>query len=337
MKTRSVYLKAPWQTELREVQLPDVLQPDEVLLKVEACGICGSDLFDAEKNAKDWRPFGHEVAGIIEKIGANDSGLQVGQKVVLESSSYCGVCSSCRNGRSDLCRKGKNIFRSDALGFSDYMIAPVESVVPYNDEALTPEVACLAEPAGIAWDLVKTGDIQLGDRVCLIGPGPIGLMAIPLALRSGASSLVCIGRSSNRNRLHVAEKLGAQVRVVDEPLPVVKELHGQFDVVLSTAPVEYLADALPLLAFGGKLVYIGFGVGDGIIHFDANDFHFRRLQLRASFASPGIYLPHVLNALADGLIPGKELISHIFPLEKMDEALQLYRYEKDRTLKIVMM
>jgi L-iditol 2-dehydrogenase len=161
-----------------------------VLIRVEACGICGSDLTAAEEKAKDWKPFGHEIAGIIEQVGDGCEGLHVGDKVVLESSSFCGKCDLCRNGRVDLCNKAPKFWSEPAMGFSDYMLAPAGCVVPY--EGLSPEVASLAEPAGVAWDMVKTADIEMGDRVYLIGPGPIGLMAIPLAMRRGAEKVVCI-------------------------------------------------------------------------------------------------------------------------------------------------
>ncbi|MBW7461583.1 alcohol dehydrogenase catalytic domain-containing protein, partial [Paenibacillus sepulcri] len=81
MEIRSAYLKAPWQTEIRRVSMPEEPPAKEVLIRVEACGICGSDLFAAESKAKEWQSFGHEVAGVIEKLGPGCDGLQVGQKV----------------------------------------------------------------------------------------------------------------------------------------------------------------------------------------------------------------------------------------------------------------
>lgn len=334
MEVRSAYLKAPWQTEIRRVSMPEEPPAKEVLIRVEACGICGSDLFAAESKAKEWQSFGHEVAGVIEKLGPGCDGLQVGQKVVLESSSFCGQCEVCRNGRVDLCRSAPHFWGRPALGFSEYMTVPVCCVVPY--EGLSPEVACLAEPAGVSLDMVKTAGIELGSLVCIIGPGPIGLMAIPLALRSGAVQVVCIGRSGNSKRLEMAKELGAEVLVVDGPLSGRTDLHKKFDRVLTTAPLHFLGDALPLLAFGGIISYIGFGAsGDEKIELDVNDFHVRKLQLRASYASPGIYLPMVLEFMKAGVIPGDKIISHVLELDQMEEAMRLCSKEKETTLKIV--
>lgn len=332
MITRSAYLKAPWQIEIRQVELPDELPYGKVLIKVEACGICGSDLTAAEEGAKDWKAFGHEVAGVIEKTGEGCEGLQVGAKVVLESSSFCGKCDLCRNGRVDLCNKAPNFWKEPAMGFSDYMIAPACCIVPY--EGLTPEVACLAEPAGVAWDMVKTADIQMGDRVCLIGPGPIGLIAIPLALRCGAEKVVCIGRPGNEKRLELAAQLGAEPLLLNKGFLEHEELYRQFDHVLMTAPVHLLPEVFPYLSFGGRVTYIGIGTGSGIIRFDANEFHFRKLQLRASHATPAIYYPIVLKLLKNGTIPGDKILSHTMELNEINEAMLRFTKDKGSIIKM---
>jgi L-iditol 2-dehydrogenase len=303
-----------------------------VLIRVEACGICGTDLSTAAK-AQEWQAFGHEVAGTIEKIGNGAGHLSVGQKVVLETSSFCGHCDLCRNGRVDLCNKAPNFWGSAAMGFSERMWVPACCVVPY--EGLTPEVACLAEPAGVAYDMVKTAAVALGDRVALIGPGPIALMAIPLLLRGGARQVVCIGHAHSQRRLEIARSLGAEVVSPEGTLAEAKELHRQFEHVLVTAPVDLLPASMNLLAYGGEVTYIGIGTSSGVIQFDANDFHYRKLQLRASFASPALYFPVVLELLKSGIIPGKEIISHEFQLRELAAAMHLCRDDKKHAAKVI--
>ena len=332
MKSLSGYMQAPWQFELRQMVLPDSPPADEVLVRVEACGICGTDLSAAVK-AKKWEPFGHEVAGVIEQVGPGLEHLEVGQKVVLETSSFCGHCAYCRNGRVDLCNKAPSFWGRAAMGFSERMVVPGCCVVPYD--GLSAEVASLAEPAGVAYDMVKTAAVTLGDRVALIGPGPIALMAIPLLLRSGARQVVCLGRSHSRRRLEVARALGAEVVAVDGSLAQHPELNRQFEHVLVTAPVEIIPPALELLAYGGELTYIGIGTGASTISFDANAFHFRKLQLRASFASPALYFPVVLDLLKAGIIPGEQIISHRFGLRDLAAAMYLSRDDKQEVVKVV--
>lgn len=327
MKTRAAYQKAPWQTKLRSVTLPKP-PAREVLLRVAACGICGTDLSAAVKT-KNWQPFGHEVAGVIETLGAGIDHLRVGQTVVLETSSYCGRCELCRNGRVDLCNKAPGFWGRPAMGLSDRMLVPVECVVPYS--GLAPDIASLAEPAGVAYDMVQTAAVRLGERVAVIGPGPIALMAIPLLRRAGAARVVCIGHKHSVRRLEVARQLGAEIGH-DLQAP---QLARQFDHVLVTAPVETLPAALALLAYGGELTYIGIGTGPGKIAFEANDFHYRKLQLRASFASPALYFPVVLDLLKAGIIPGEKIISHHFALRDIGTALQTCRDEKATTVKVI--
>ena len=332
--TRSAYLKAPWTIELRQVPLPDVPPAGHLLLKIDACGICGTDLTSAKESAKDWMPVGHEIAGTIAAIGPGcPEHLKAGMTVVLESSSFCGHCSLCHNGHSDLCNRGPNFWSQAAMGFSDYMITPACAAVPYLD--LDPVIACQAEPVGVAIDLVKTADIRLGDRVCIVGPGPIGLTAAALAKRSGAIRVLTIGCGRHADRLAFATNLGSEVLATDSPLDTLNDLKHQFDHVLVTSPTGTIAPALSLLAVGGRLSYLGIGTDDGTISFNAHDFHFRKLQLRASFASPALYLPLALDLLRQGIVPGKAMASHVFTLERIAEAFATCADPKQGALKVV--
>jgi len=233
----------------------------------------------------------------------------------------------------DLCNKAPNFWAAPSLGFSDYMLAPVVCLVPY--QGISPDVACLTEPAGVAVDMVTTANIRLGDRVCVIGPGPIALMAIAMIKHQGASELLCIGRPHGTRRLQLAKELGATTLATDAPLDSLAELKGRFDHVLVTAPVGVIPQAMSLLAYGGELTYIGIGTESGMITFDANDFHFRKLQLRASFASPAIYYPTVLRLMEAGIIPGESVISHRFKLDEIEKAVSTCRNDKAGALKVI--
>jgi L-iditol 2-dehydrogenase len=333
MKTRAAHMKSPWQFEVREVELPDEPPAGWAIIRVEACGICGTDLTGAEKGYEDWKPFGHEIAGVIEKLPAGVAHLEAGQKVVLESASFCGHCAYCRNGRVDLCAKAPHFWLGESMGMSDFMLAPVCCVVPY--EGLSPEAACQTEPCGVAYDMVKVSDVRLGDRVCVVGPGPIGLAALAMAKHAGAVELVCIGRAHSKARLALAERIGARAIGHDGGLGELEELQKRFDHVLVTAPVNVLPGALGLLGLEGRCTYVGIGTGDGRITFDANDFHFRKLQLRASFASPAMYFPRVLELMRAGIVPAEEMVSHRFALADVEKAMLMNRDAKDKVLKVV--
>ncbi|MBN2312127.1 MAG: alcohol dehydrogenase catalytic domain-containing protein [Candidatus Hydrogenedentes bacterium] len=334
MKTRAAYMKSPWQFEIREVELSDTPPAGWIRLRVDACGICGTDLTAAAENTADWAAFGHEIAGVVEAVGPEVGTLEPGQSVALESGSACGRCDLCRDGRNDLCvGRVPGFWGQAAMGFSDTMLAPACCAVPYD--GLPPAVACLAEPAGVGFDMVRVADIRMGQRVCVVGPGLIALVALALAIRRGASEALCIGHSHSKARLELAKGLGADVLAVDGPLDERDDLRRRFDHVLMAAPTQFIVPALALLDYGGTMTYIGIGTGDGTIRFDANDFHYRKLQLRASFASPALYFPAVLRLLKAGAIPGEELISHTFKLAEIERAMLTCRDDKATALKVV--
>lgn len=334
MVVRSVRIQAPWQCEVRPVELP-ALKPGWIRIGVEACGICGTDLTAAAAGATTWEPIGHEVAGRILELAPDVAGLQVGQAVVLESASFCGRCPSCRDGRVDLCTgKAPNFWGQASMGMADEFLVPACCAVPY--EGLTPAEACLAEPCGVALDLVQTADIRLGQSVLVIGPGPIGLAAAALARNRGAARLVVVGTPRSKARLEIARELGAETVVSSDPaFADLAALDGAFDHVLNTAPTPAIAPSFRFLAYGGIETFIGIGTGDGTISFDANAFHFRKLQLRASFSSPAIAFPAVLRLMRAGVIPVRRLISHILPLDRAADAFAICRERKDEAVKVV--
>jgi len=328
MKTQAAFLKAPWMTTLREIELPEP-PPNWVRVKIEACGICGTDA-TAAKTAKDWQAFGHEIAGVIEAVGADVQNLAAGQRVVLESSSACGTCARCRNGRPAECvGRAPHFWAQSSLGCAEHMNAPANCCVPY--ENLDPAVASLAEPAGVALDMVHTADIGLGDSVCIVGPGPIALMALALAKHRGAARLACLARAGNSTRTDIAKELGAEVHDISD----IAHLENSFDHLLVTSPPATLPPLLPLLTFGGRATYIGIGEGDATISFDANVFHFRKLQLRASHASPAMYFPAALAFLKSSVIPAARIVSHRFALDDVQRAFDVLRDPARGAVKVV--
>lgn len=309
------------------------IKPGWIRIQVEACGICGTDQ-TAAQTAPQWEALGHEVAGIVSELGPEVTSLTVGQRVVLESASFCGQCDLCRDGRVDLCNtKAPNFWGQNAMGMSDQFLVPAVCAVPY--EGLAPEHACAVEPCGVAYDLVKSAEIEMGDRVLVIGPGPIGLAAAALARHRGAARLVVLGTRDD-GRLAVARKIGAETVVHDGDFGTLTSLHRQFDRVLNTAPANTIAPALAFLNYGGIQAFIGIGVGDDTVTFSGNDFHFRKLQLRSSFASPAIYYPAVLRLMAAGIIPVADLVTQVMPLSRAPEAFALLRERRETALKVVL-
>ncbi|HOF89063.1 MAG TPA: alcohol dehydrogenase catalytic domain-containing protein [Armatimonadota bacterium] len=308
--------------------------PGEVLLDVLACGICGFDMEIAESLATNGpQAFGHEICARVRAVGPGVTHVQPGDQVVLESGSFCCDCDLCRNGRVDLCNKGAGFWSGPAMGFAEAMLVPARNVVPARD--IAPLAAVLAEPCGVAVDMVKVADIGLTDKVLLVGAGPIGLMALPLIRRATAGPVVVANRSTGK--LEKARRLGADkvVSTQDVSLPDLGTEYGGFDRILITAPPEVIPDCIIATAFGGYLVYIGSNFrSGGVIQLDTHALHFGKKQLRPSFASPALYLPEALTLLRTGIIPPKEIVSHVFPLSKLAEAIATVRTQRDAVCKV---
>ncbi|MEN6371467.1 MAG: alcohol dehydrogenase catalytic domain-containing protein [Armatimonadota bacterium] len=334
MKTvTSAYVQKPFNVTYHQVELPSP-GPGDVLIDILGCGICGYDMEIAEYLADEPKAFGHEVVGIVKETGDSVTHVSAGDQVVLESGSFCCDCANCRNGRVDLCASGRNFWGEPAMGFSEAMIAPARAVVAAPD--IDPMAAVLTEPCGVAIDMVKTAEIGLTDRVLVVGTGAIGLMAIAIARHRTTGALVAANRTPGR--LEAAKRLGVDATVCfkDASLAKCGEAYGGFDKILVTAPPSVLPDCITAAAYGGYIVFIGSDYKNGgVVSIDTHALHFGKKQLRSSFASPALYLPQALHLLKTGAVPAKEIVSHIFPLSKMSDALITVRNERDTARKVV--
>jgi threonine dehydrogenase-like Zn-dependent dehydrogenase len=305
---------------LKNVPIPKP-GPGCIRLKVVACGICGTDLHPFPDSFGKENPFGHEIAGTVSELGPGVTHLKVGQKVVLDSATPCGKCDNCKNTRQELCTDIQSFWFLGSFGFAEEMIVPAICAIPCAD--LPPDVACLSEPLGVAIDLVRLADIQPTSNVLLIGPGPIGLMALSIVKRMGARRVFVSAFAKEKIRVAAARRIGADEVFDPSKTPLPKISFGcAIDRILVTAPPPVLADAFQVACKGAIISYIGIGHGEhAYCRFDANAFHFKKLQLRASFASPALFGPLALQYLREGVVDGPRLISHRFPLAKINEAM----------------
>lgn len=334
---KAVYTKVPYQFEVRDVQ-PREVGIHDVLVKIKACGVCGTDLHTASYEAKDWMPFGHEIAGIVEQVGQGVTCVKPGDRVALESGSFCRECALCKNGRVDLCCDAPNVFGEQSMGYGEYIKVSHECLVHIGDMPF--DEATIIEPMGVALDLFYTAGIEVNDDVLVVGLGAIGLMALRFAKIAGARKVYAADRRRNKKRIEIAKMYGADEIIYTDEIDIreYKFDKGEVDKVMVTAPPRAIPPTFEVLKKGGTAAYIGIQYGEGAnITFDANYFHFKKLSLKASHAAPALYFPRCIEMMKAGMIDVKPLITHHFKLEETGDAIKYLRDNKGEVIKSIMM
>jgi threonine dehydrogenase-like Zn-dependent dehydrogenase len=313
---------------------PSPLSAGQIRVRVEACGICGSELACPPEDVGRERPFGHEIAGIVVETAPDVTRVSPGDRVVLDSSSPCGVCDSCKDGRQDLCLDVRSFFHNaPSLGMAEEIIAPGISAISYQN--LSPAVACLQEPLGVAIDMVRLADLSTESHVLVMGLGPIGLTAVALARQAGVRRLFV--SEPRETRREFARRYGVDGLVDPTKTPLQEYDFGcRIDRVLQTCAPPTLAEAFDVAAVGAVVSFVGIGWGDkAFCRFDVNEFHFKKLQLRASYASPALFGPRALRLLGDGVVDGEACVTHRFKLEKIEQAYRVARDDPDAVKVVV--
>ena len=329
---KRAFLKAPYQVEIRDVEL-EPMGVDEVILDVKACGVCGSDV-NAAQTSKDYHPFGHELAGIVEAVGTHVKNVRVGDRVALESSSFCGDCPACRNGHVELC---ENKYVPAYNGFSEKIATKARALVPIK--GLSFEEGAIIEPFGVAMDLVDVADIQLGDHVVVYGAGPIALLAVRLARLKGAGKITVLAHAHSTKRIELAYFYGADEVLFTDQVSIPEVLKGEMiQRILVTTPPYTVAEAVQIASFGAVLSVIGIAKTpqESQCTLDINQMHFKRLQLRFSHATPALFFPLCIDLIEKGLVDVKPLITHRFALENMQQAMQTIQKDKVSVGKVLM-
>ncbi len=338
---RSLWGQASFQFELRDSPIPEP-GPDEVVVKVAACGICGTDLHFLRHNGA-WTPLGHEVAGTITAVGSNVARWQGGEAVAVENHVGCGVCRQCKNGRALYC-ENLTTYMEDRAGFADYLRVRADMVHQYDPTALSPPQAALTEPLTVALDLLQRADPDFNDEVAVFGPGPIGLMLTRVTKLRGARRVFLTGsnRSTPRGqyRLEIGQQMGADVLLAAAEEDIVAAIKSAVpqgvDRVLVTSPPRTLLPAFEIACFGGIIGLIGIEFGAGAeLTFDVNAFHFKKLQLRASHAIPNHYFPMALDLLARRAVDPELIVSHTFSLNEYEQAFQTLTDPQQPVSKVV--
>jgi len=320
---KALVLEAYSRFVYQDVPDPE-LSPDDVLIEVRACGICGSDVHGMDGSTGRRIPpiiMGHEAAGVIVRVGEKVTGWQVGDRVTFDSTIYCGTCFFCRRGEINLCdnRRVLGVSCDDYRqhgAFAQYVAVP-QHILYALPEGLSFEEAAMVEALSIAFHAVGRAPVVLGASAVVIGAGMIGLLVIQTLRAAGCGQIVAV--DVDEDRLALACTLGAEVGLNSASDDVVAEVSARtsgqgadlgFEVV-GLSPTLNLA--LGALHKGASLVMVGNLSSKVEIPLQAAVT--REITFYGSCASRGEY-PACLNMIARGAIDVKALISATAPLSE---------------------
>ncbi|MHC4511016.1 MAG: zinc-dependent alcohol dehydrogenase [Planctomycetota bacterium] len=317
---------------------------DDVLIRVKACGICGSDVHGSTgKTGRRIPPLvmGHEAAGVVEQAGPNVSGFKKGDRVCFDSTVYCNTCQACRQGLYNRCDKRQVLGVSIPVfkrhgAFAEYVAVP-SWIVFKIPEHLSFVQAALLEPASIGTHASNRAPIGADDTILVIGAGAIGLFILQGARLRGAAKVIAV--DIDEFRLDTAKKLGADALV--NPLKsdlkdrILELTEGQ-GVHVAWEAVGYaktFADAVSVTKLGGHVVAVG--NLEKTAEFDLQELVARELTFTGSYASSGEFR-QCIDLVASGKINVEPLISDVLPLEEGPRAFERLLKAEEDLLKIVL-
>ncbi len=316
---------------VREVPTPSC-GPDDVLVRVRACAVCGSDIRIFHHGNNRVQPpqiIGHEIAGEVVEAGANVTKFAVGDRVAIGADVPCGECAFCEAGIGNNCQINYAMGYQFAGGFAEYVLLN-RIVVNYGPvhkipDSMSFDEAALAEPLGCVLNALELSQIRLGDSVVIIGAGPIGCMIIEVARRMGATKVIVIQRS--KPRLEMAKQFGADVYICaseeDAVARVLEETGGLgADVVITANPnPQTQADALVMAKNRARVnLFGGLPKGQSVVPLDTNIIHYKELFVHGAHGAMPIHHGKAVDLIASGQIDMKRFITHRFPLDAIADA-----------------
>ncbi len=336
---KAAVLHAVGDIRCEEVPEPEI-EDNEVLLKVRACGVCGTDVHFLHGEWTVNMPLipGHEFSGEIAETGRDVEIVEEGDKVSVDPNVVCGVCKNCRRTeRSYLCSNISAIGVDVNGAFAEYVKAP-EEVVYKLPRHVDFETGAMSEPVGCAIRGFDNTRTDLGDTLVIIGMGPMGLILEQLGLMQGAAKVIAIEPIEGRRRM--AEKLGASrtidPRTEDVEAAINEETDGNgpevvFEAVGSASTIEM---ALGIAGRGARVNLFGVAPETDVLKVKPFMLYDKELEISASYRDPFTF-DRAIQLLANGRIDVKSLITDRFPLPKIEDAFRTFEERKDKSIKLM--
>ncbi|GAA3400292.1 2,3-butanediol dehydrogenase [Paenibacillus hodogayensis] len=321
---------------VKDLRVETIHEPEvgnnQVKIRVEACGICGSDLHEYAAGPifiPEGKPhpltneqapivMGHEFSGQIVEIGERVSSLQVGDRVVVEPIFACGQCAACRQGKYNLCEQmGFLGLAGGGGGFSEF-VAVDERMVHKISDNLSYEQGALVEPSAVALYAVRSSTFKVGDRAAVFGTGPIGLLVIEALKASGASEIYAVELSEERR--NKAEELGAigiNPAEKDAVQEIIELADGGVDVAFEVTGVPVvLNQAIQSARIGGQVMIVSIFEREASLH--PNQIVMKERSIAGIIGYRGVF-PAVISLMQQGYFPAEKLITKRIALSDIVE------------------
>jgi len=342
---KAVVYYAPGDVRMADLPKP-ACGPGELLVKVDACAVCGSDLKSFRHGNPRIKPpltMGHEFTGLVERLGQGAAGFAPGERVVMATTVSCGRCYYCRRGWRNICADLAPMGFACAGGMAGWVVIPARALenghVVKVPPGVPPEHACLAEPVSCAVNSMANSNLARGDTVVVLGAGPMGLLNVAVARAMGAAKVIL--SEVNDRRLAMAEGLGADVLVnssrEDLHARVLAETDGLgADVAIVAAPARRPQEqAVALVRRRGTVcLFASLPKGESEITIDSRLLHYGELRLVGTSDSTPQHVAAAVELIAAGKVPAQRIVTHVLPLEQVHRAFALM--EAGETLRVVL-
>lgn len=322
---------------------------EEVLVRVKACAICGSDISIIRNPWPGHPPFGeyvlgHEYAGVVSEVGSNVSEFKVGDRVATQVHKGCMRCNNCISGNYTACinygdvSKGHNTYGVTVNGgFAEYVSNHCTTLYKVPDSISYSE-ATMTTTAGTALYAIDLAESYItGEKIVVFGPGPIGLMLVQLLKIYGASNVILIG--TRNSRLNIGKKLGADYIFMHKDETLINNLlkvnnDNKYDLVFDCAGAnQAINDGLSVLKKNGKMILIGYYKND--VNVDLNKLVMDKISIIGVRGEGNRSCGRVIELAKQKKLDLSSLITHEFDLEDINHAINVYEKRIDNAIKVV--
>ena len=333
MEMKAAVMYGPNDVRVEYVDKPECPE-DGLILKIIAVGLCGSDIRNLTSDSRKGNyPFiyGHEIVGVVDETGAEETKYRTGDRLFLFPGTYCMECDDCISGHSENCSDKEVASLAGTGGFAQYIAVKGEKIrrggIYYIPDDVTFEAASLGEPLTSVYACLDNIHVGYPDTLVIVGAGPIGCFMAQLAKIRGAQKVIMI--DINDHRLEMSKNFGADVTVNsanEDPVAAVRRLTGGVgaDKVISANPSNAAqAQSIFMAKKEGVIVFFG-GVPKGsLTELDTNYIHYNNLWIKGHFGASYIQSKKAFELAISPAFPTEKFITHILPLDEINEGIRL--------------